>query len=119
MKLRLSGVAAAICVVGLSLGATPVLAAQKVNWNVSLWGKPRAWTQGIEAMSKEVSEKTGGNFSIKIHYGGLSKPKENLDGIKLGAFQVAVFCASYHPNKTPTLRASCLLYTSPSPRDRG
>ena len=35
MKLRLSGVAAAICVVGLSLGATPVLAAQKVNWNVS------------------------------------------------------------------------------------
>ena len=108
MKLRLSGVAAAICVVGLSLGATPVLAAQKVNWNVSLWGKPRAWTQGIEAMSKEVSEKTGGNFSIKIHYGGLSKPKENLDGIKLGAFQVAVFCASYQPNKTPTLRASDL-----------
>ena len=47
MKLRLSGVAAAICVVGLSLGATPVLAAQKVNWNVSLWGKPRAWTQGL------------------------------------------------------------------------
>ncbi|GIT27689.1 MAG: hypothetical protein CM1200mP41_37330 [Gammaproteobacteria bacterium] len=34
MKLRLSGVAAPICVVGLSLGATPVLAAQKVNWNV-------------------------------------------------------------------------------------
>ena len=95
MKLKLSAVSAAICLVGLSLGASPVIAAEKVNWNVSLWGKPRAWTEGIEAMSKAVSEKTGGNFSIKIHYGGLSKPKENLDGIKLGAFQVAVFCASY------------------------
>ncbi|GIS91182.1 MAG: hypothetical protein CM1200mP20_12230 [Pseudomonadota bacterium] len=60
---------------------------------MSLWGKPRAWTKGIEAMAEEVSSKSGGNFTIKIHYGGLSKPKENPGGIKLGAFQMAVFCA--------------------------
>ena len=87
---------------------SPLMAADKVTWNMSLWGKPRAWTKGIEAMAAEVSEKSGGNFIIKVHYGGLSKPKENLDGIKLGAFQMAVFCASYHPDKTPTLSASDL-----------
>ena len=95
------------CVVALFV-SSPLMAADKVTWNMSLWGKPRAWTKGIEAMAEEVSSKSGGNFTIKIHYGGLSKPKENLDGIKLGAFQMAVFCASYHPDKTPTLSASDL-----------
>jgi len=99
---------AAVFLAALSLVASPVVAAEKVTWNMSLWGKPRAWTKGIEAMSEEVSNKTGGNFTIKVHYGGLSKPKENLDGIKMGAFQMAVFCASYHPGKTPTLSASDL-----------
>ncbi len=94
--------------VALLLGTGPLMAADKVTWNMSLWGKPRAWTKGIEAMAEEVSSKSGGNFTIKVHYGGLSKPKENLDGIKLGAFQMAVFCASYHPDKTPTLSASDL-----------
>lgn len=80
--------------------------AQNVNWNLSVWGKSRAFTKGIEALSEEVASRTDGKFKIKIHYGeALSKAKENLDGIKLGAFQMAAFCASYHPNKTPTIGA--------------
>ncbi len=75
----------------------------KVDWNLSMWGKPRGFTKGLEAFSEEVSKQTDGNFNIKIHYGStLSKPKENLDGISLGAFQMAVTCMSYHPGKVPS-----------------
>jgi TRAP-type C4-dicarboxylate transport system substrate-binding protein len=82
------------------------VSAKNVTWNLSIWGKPRAFTTGVETLAKEVEAKTGGSLKIKIHYGGsLSKPKENLDGINLGAFQMAVFCAAYHPGKNPTLNA--------------
>ena len=75
-------------------------AADKVEWNLSLWGKRRAFTEGAEALAAHVTDKSGGDFTITLHYGGaLSKPKENLDGISLGAFEMAAFCASYHPNK--------------------
>ncbi len=76
----------------------------KVKWNLSVWGKPRAFTAGIETLRDIADERTGGKFKIKIHYGGaLSKSRENLDGIKLGAFQMAMFCSPYHPAKNPTL----------------
>jgi TRAP-type mannitol/chloroaromatic compound transport system substrate-binding protein len=62
--------------------------AKNVSWNLSTWGKRRAFTEGIEAVSKYVADKSGGHFTIKINYGGtLSKPRENLDGISLGAFE--------------------------------
>lgn len=79
-------------------------AAEKVAWNLSTWGKRRAFTEGIEAVSAYVAEKSGGDFTITINYGGtLSKPRENLDGISLGAFEAATFCASYHPDKNRTV----------------
>lgn len=74
----------------------------KVSWNLSTWGKQRAFTVGIEYIATQLAEKTGGNFTLKIHYGeALSKARENLDGIKLGAFQAAQFCNFYHPGKNP------------------
>ncbi len=85
-----------------SLMASSAVAADKVEWNHSTWGNPRAFTKGFEAVAKYVEEKSGGNFTIKIHYGGtISPPKENLDGISLGAFEQANFCTSYHPGKNP------------------
>jgi TRAP-type C4-dicarboxylate transport system substrate-binding protein len=33
----------------------------------------------------------------------LSKNRENLDGISIGAFEMAQFCSAYHPDKNPTL----------------
>ncbi len=88
---------------GASLGtmASPtVAAAEQVNWNASLWGKRRAFTEGVEAVAAYVAEKSGGEFTITLNYGStLSKPRENLDGIALGAFEMAAFCASYHPDK--------------------
>ena len=95
---------AASLVAGGPSVATALVEGPDVRWNLSSWGKEREFTQAIEGISAYVSEKTGGRFTIKIHYGGaLSKPKENLDGIKLGAFEMAMFCASYHPAKTPSL----------------
>ena len=76
----------------------------KITWRMSLWGKRRAFTEAPEYTAKMVSEKTGGNFQIKLYYGQqLSKSKENLDGISVGAFEMASFCAAYHPGKNQPL----------------
>lgn len=74
----------------------------KVSWNLSVWGPPRAFTAGIETLAKYVEKESGGNFTIKIHYGdALSKGPDNLDNIKLGAFEMAQICTGYHPGKNP------------------
>lgn len=90
----------------LSLVAAPATAAEvdgpKLEWRFSTWGKQRAFTKGMEVLADIVSEKTGGNFTIRVYYGeALSKDRENLDGIKLGAFEGAQFCNFYHPGKNP------------------
>ncbi len=38
---------------------------------------------------------------MEIHPGTLSKPRANLDGLKIGAFHGATFCAAYYPGKLP------------------
>nr|WP_245227023.1 MULTISPECIES: C4-dicarboxylate TRAP transporter substrate-binding protein [Zongyanglinia] len=73
------------------------------EWNVSVWGKRRAFTEHVERLAELVSEKTNGEFTLNISYGGLSKNKENLDGISIGAFEMAQFCAGYHRDKNPTI----------------
>ncbi len=73
------------------------------EWNVSLWGKRRAFTEHVEKLAELISEKTGGEFTLNISYGGLSKNKENLDGISIGAFEMAQFCAGYHRDKNPSI----------------
>lgn len=77
--------------------------AMAVEWNVSVWGKRRAFTEHVERLAELVSEKTGGDFTLNISYGGLSKNRENLDGISIGAFEMAQFCAGYHRDKNPTI----------------
>lgn len=74
----------------------------KVFWKISMWGKPRALSAGMEELAKKAAAETDGNFQIKIFYGGqLSKSRENLDGLKLNAFEGAAFCNFYHPGKNP------------------
>lgn len=73
------------------------------QWNVSLWGKRRAFTEHVEKLAELVSQKTNGTFKLKISYGGLSKNKENLDGISIGAFEMAQFCSFYHRAKNPSI----------------
>ena len=73
------------------------------EWNVSLWGKRRAFTEHVEKLAELVSAKTSGNFKLNLSYGGLSKNRENLDGISIGAFEMAQFCAGYHYDKNPSI----------------
>ena len=73
------------------------------QWNVSLWGKRRAFTENVEKLGELVEQKTNGAFTLNISYGGLSKPRENLDGISIGAFEMAQFCAFYHQDKNPSI----------------
>jgi TRAP-type C4-dicarboxylate transport system substrate-binding protein len=75
----------------------------ETNWNVSVWGKRRAFTEHVEKLAELVSAKTNGEFTLNISYGGLSKNKENLDGISIGAFEMAQFCAGYHRDKNPSI----------------
>jgi TRAP-type mannitol/chloroaromatic compound transport system substrate-binding protein len=101
MLVHVSMVAGAFAVVPAAVQAAEVTG-PKVSWNLSTWGKQRAFTAGIEYIAAQLSAKTGGNFTLKINYGeALSKARENLDGIKLGAFQAAQFCNFYHPGKNP------------------
>jgi TRAP-type C4-dicarboxylate transport system substrate-binding protein len=73
------------------------------EWNVSLWGKRRAFTEHVEKLAELVSTKTNGEFTLNLSYGGLSKNRENLDGISIGAFEMAQFCAGYHADKNPSI----------------
>ncbi len=80
--------------------ATETLAGE---WNVSVWGKRRAFTEHVEKLAELVSAKTNGEFTMNVSYGGLSNNRENLDGISIGAFEMAQFCAGYHRDKNPTI----------------
>lgn len=102
IKLRQLATCASIGALAVAFGSEAFAA--DVTWNVSVWGKRRAFTEHIEYLAEKVAEKTGGKFEIKIHYGeALSKSRENLDGIAIGAFEMAQICASYHADKNPTL----------------
>ena len=98
MKLNILKTATAIAVIG-AFGTE----AMATEWNVSVWGKRRAFTEHVERLAELVSERTNGEFTLNISYGGLSKNKENLDGISIGAFEMAQFCAGYHADKNPSI----------------
>lgn len=76
---------------------------RRVTWNVSLWGQRRAFTEHVERLAELVSARTDGQFRLNISYGGLSPSRENLEGISNGAFEMAQFCAGYHPEKNPSI----------------
>ncbi len=102
-KLALVSALAASFVVGEVVAAT--------EWNVSTWGKRRAFTENLEKLAELVDQKTKGDFKLNISYGGLSKAKENLDGISIGAFEMAQTCAFYHSKKNPTITVAELPFS--------
>ncbi|MCB1802043.1 MAG: C4-dicarboxylate TRAP transporter substrate-binding protein [Gammaproteobacteria bacterium] len=81
------------------------------QWNVSLWGKRRAFTENVEKLAELVAAKTNGDFTLNISYGGLSKSRENLDGISIGAFEMAQFCSFYHTAKNPSITVTELPFS--------
>lgn len=89
-----------------ALLAAPLALAQavdgpKVEWKLATWGKPRAFTAGIETLAKHVSERTGGKFTITIGYSTFGGEREILDILNSGGLQMTTICSSYHPDKHP------------------
>ncbi len=73
-----------------------------IFWKISMYGNPRALTSGMEALAEHVAAETDGKFQIKIFYADqLGPARENLDGLKLNAFEGAGICNFYHPGKNP------------------
>jgi TRAP-type C4-dicarboxylate transport system substrate-binding protein len=80
--------------------ATKYCDGPKVTWKISLFGKRRAVTEGVEAISQYAKDQTCGKFDYKIYYGEqLSKAKENLDGIKVGALEGSIAAATTPPGR--------------------
>jgi TRAP-type C4-dicarboxylate transport system substrate-binding protein len=73
----------------------------KVDWKLATWGKPRAFTAGIETLARHVKERTGGKFNITIGYSTFGGEKEILDILNSGGLQMTTICSSYHPDKHP------------------
>ena len=73
----------AIAVAFLFTSPPEVLSADKpIQWNLSVWGGKRAWTEPLELWAADMAKATNGKWKIKIHYGGVLSPsKEQLDGI--------------------------------------
>ncbi|MFV2092526.1 MAG: C4-dicarboxylate ABC transporter substrate-binding protein, partial [Hyphomicrobiales bacterium] len=93
----------AVAALALFFGAEVMAQTATTTWNVSLWGKRRAFTEHVEKLAELIEAKTNGQFKLNLSYGGLSKNKENLDGISIGAFEMAQFCAGYHADKNPSI----------------
>lgn len=93
-----------------ALGASVAVAEDEVvNWDFNVFGPQRHLTKGIEAIVEHVSQETDGNFTITVHYGGaLGKGRDQLDNIKLGAFEMALYCVCFGPAKTPAASALML-----------
>ncbi|WP_238373162.1 TRAP transporter substrate-binding protein DctP [Heliomarina baculiformis] len=94
--------AAVVAAMGSSALAQDIVEGPEVTWNVSLWGNPRAFTQPAEDFSELLAERTGGKFEFKLFYGAqLSAPRENLDGLQIGAFEAAYYSSSFSPDRNP------------------
>lgn len=107
MKAMKTTLITALALTGFTAGEV----AAATEWNVSLWGKRRAFTENVEKLAELVEAKTNGEFKLKISYGGLSKSRENLDGISFGAFEMAQFCSFYHADKNPTITVTELPFS--------
>jgi len=87
----------------LMLSST-ALAAEKeiIKWHVSLWGPLGARVWPIQWWAEEMEKRTDGRFKAILHPGAeLSPPKQQLDGIRAGLYEMAHFCPLYAPGKAP------------------
>lgn len=102
MRAKLIATAMAATLLGAAGQAAATVDGPDLFWKLSMWGNPRALSVGMEQLAEKVAKETDGKFKIKIFYGEqLSKSRENLDGLKLNAFEGAAFCNFYHPGKNP------------------
>ena len=97
----------------VALFAAPALA-DKIVWNVNLFGPPRAVTAGIEAMAEFYKKESNGQFELNLSYGSALGPeRQTPEGIKSGGYEAGMMCAGYYPNKFPLLTVMELPFLPP------
>ncbi|GAB5376420.1 MAG: TRAP transporter substrate-binding protein [Acuticoccus sp.] len=102
MQLRTIALAGLAAFAVNTASAQDIVEGPEVTWNVSLWGNPRAFTQPAEDFKRLLAERTDGRFTWDLFYGAqLSGPRENLDGLQIGAFEAAYYSSAFSPDKTP------------------
>ncbi|MDI1286699.1 MAG: TRAP transporter substrate-binding protein DctP [Reyranella sp.] len=91
---------------------TPGAEAQdKIVWDIAIYGPPREITAPIEYFAKYVDEKTGGKFTLKLHYSeSIAPAKSVLDSLKIEAIQGGLVAFGYTPGKVPLHLALDLPY---------
>ena len=104
VTLALASILATAPTLAHTAGTARTIDGPVVHWRLSLWGDRRSFTEGIEYVARQASERTGGKFNIELFYGErLSKGPDNLDGITSGAFEGAIVCGAYHPDRNKPL----------------
>ncbi|MEO8441080.1 MAG: TRAP transporter substrate-binding protein DctP [Betaproteobacteria bacterium] len=102
--------------VALLLGAAlcAPASAQKMVWNMNLFGPPRAVTAGMEAAAEFYKKESNGAVEIKLSYGSALGPeKQTPESIKSGGYEGGMMCAGYYPNKFPLATVMELPFLAP------
>ncbi len=102
MRMRSIWTSGVVAIGSIAVGATSA-GADQITWDLSTFARSgSAWASGVEFLAEQVEERSDGNFVINRHYSeALSPAREKLDGLQIGAFEMAMFCTSYHPGKNP------------------
>ena len=86
-------------------------AQDKIAWDIAIYGPPREVTAPIEFLAKYLEEKTGGKFTLKLHYGeSIAPAKSVLDSLKIEAIHGGLVAFGYTPGKVPLHLALDLPY---------
>jgi hypothetical protein len=79
----------------------------EVKWNVRCGARRAPSPPDLKRLKEVVRSQDRRQVPVEFHYGeALSKSRENLDGISVGAFEAAMTCNFYHPQKNPALMVS-------------
>lgn len=108
---KMSGLVAGVALaVGLAMpAAAQKVEGPKVTWNFNMFGPKRAATWGQEELARLMSEATGGNFTMNIHYGDVLGPaRESLDALNIGAYDMSLVASGFIPGKLPVIEGGAL-----------
>lgn len=85
-----------------------------IEWNLSVWGAPRAFTDPVDEWAETMKEKTDGRWIINVEYGeALGPTSEALEGISAGLFEAAGVVPYWTPGKLPLQQVLDLPFLMP------
>ncbi|MBI2869462.1 MAG: TRAP transporter substrate-binding protein DctP [Chloroflexi bacterium] len=82
----------------------PTTPTKQITLSFSDFGQPRGQSKIYEWVADQMDKQTNGQVKIQITYGATLGPAaENLDGLRLKVFDMALYAPAYAPGKTPLL----------------